>query len=158
MGRIFSADEVFQIALELEETGQVFYEALAVSSQDEQVSALCRRLAEMEADHYRKFQQMRQRLISQPGQRELSAEEAAYTQALINDRVIPDPHQARRLAAGGSLWQMLDLAIRLENDSIGFYSRVLTTVDAADARAIARIIEEERAHARDLTQARRHLR
>jgi len=152
---IFTGDEIFQLAMELEETGEVFYEAVAAGCGNASVADLCRRLAEQEKQHYRTFEDMRKRLAARPEARPLTWEEMKFAQGLINDRLIPGPEEARRIAAGGSLTETIDLAIRLENDSVEFYTELLPAVEEGDREAVARIIEEERRHARELTAARR---
>ena len=152
---VFSAEEVFQIALELEETGQVFYEAVAAACGNEQVARLCRRLAQQEAAHYKTFQQMQKRPPDDPASRPLNAEGLGYVQAMVNQRVVPDPGKAREMAAKGSLAETLDLAIRMENDSISFYTGMLDMVDGGDAEAVRRIIREEQRHAQELAVSRR---
>jgi rubrerythrin len=157
MAGAFSADEVFQIALELEQTGQVFYEALAVACGHAHVADLCRRLARQEAEHYRTFQRLRGSAASGHAPAALAPEEQEFIQTMINQRVVPDPARARRIAREGGLGKTLDLAIRMEHDSVAFYRSLLKVLDGVDAQAVATIIREEQKHARDLTAARRGL-
>jgi len=154
---VFTADEVFQIALELEETGEVFYEAIAAGCGNEQVAAMCRRLAAQEAAHQQRFNQMRERFARQPATPPLSQEALDFAQATINQRVIPNPAEARKIAGEGSLNHVLSLAIQLENDSISFYTNMLSVVPGDDARAVRQIVTEEQGHAKELTAARRNL-
>ncbi len=154
---VFTADEVFQIALELEETGEVFYEAIAAGCGNERVAAMCRRLAAQEAVHRQRFQHMRERLAQQPATRPLSPEALDFAQATINQRVIPNPAEARKIAGEASLNHILGLAIQLENDSVSFYTNMLSVVQGDDARAVRQIVTEEQDHAKELTAARRNL-
>ena len=153
----YTGDEIFQIAMEMEETGEVFYEAMAAVSGNEAVADLCRRLAGQEREHYRKFKAMREKLVTRPPDRPVTWGEMVFDQSLINDNILPSPAEARRVAAAGSLTEMLDLAIRMENDAVAFYAAMLPCVDPADADAVGKIIEEERHHAQELTIARRDL-
>ena len=158
MSRLFNADEVFQIAMELEETGQVFYEALAIGAGKEPVSALCRRLAADEARHYARFKWLRAALPAGGPRGVLSGEEADFAQALINDRVIPNPEQARKVAARGSLREALDLAVAMEKDSVLFYEEIILVVAPAEAEGVEQIVREEKRHVAELTLTRRDLR
>ena len=153
----YTGDEIFQMAMEMEETGEVLYEAMAAAGGNDAVSDLCRRLAAQERDHYKVFERMRQALVTRPPGRPLTWEEMEFDQALINDRIVPDPSAALRMASTGSLTETLELAIQLERDAVSFYSGMLKCVDAGDADAVERIIEEERRHAEDLLIARRNL-
>lgn len=149
---LFSADEVFQIALELEQTGQVFYEAVAIGCKDRLAAELFRRLAQQEAEHYNRFQKMRQSLAGAP--EPMTWEGLEFAQALINQRVIPDPRQARAAAAGATPRQALDLAIQMEKDSVLFYNEMVQVM-RNDAAAIQVIIQEEKRHAQELMGLRR---
>jgi len=155
MAGIFDANEIFQIAMELEQTGQVFYEALAAGCGNDRVAALCRRLAKQEVDHFNTFKAMRQNLVAGPDVTPLTGEDLDFAQALVADRIIPDPDEARRVAAAGSVNDALDLAIRLEKDSVLFYGGVAKAVGAKNADAIAGIVAEEKRHVRDLLEARK---
>lgn len=154
---VFSSDEVFQIAMEMEETGQVFYEAAAAGCSNAKVAALFRRLAGQEVEHYKRFKKLRDALAARPASHALTEEEMEFAQALVTDRMVPTPEDARRIAAEGSLGQALDMAINLEKDSVLFYSDILLAVDERDAAAIRAIIAEEKRHAQDLMIARRNL-
>lgn len=48
---IYSGAEVFQTAMELEESGRVFYETLAEATENRDLADLCRNLAAQEIDH-----------------------------------------------------------------------------------------------------------
>jgi rubrerythrin len=157
MTETFTAERIFQIAMELEETGQVFYEALAVACGNEQVASLCRRLAGQEVEHYQRFEQMREELHARADEPPLSWEDLTFAQALVNERVIPSPQEARRIAQADSLAETLELAIRVEKDSVEFYRGLLGGVKGEDARAVAAIIKEEETHVQELTAAQRGL-
>ncbi len=153
----FTGDEVIQIAVEMEETGEMFYEALAATTGNEQVRSMCRRLARDEIDHRRTFQRLRESFAADWPLRELEPEELDFTQSLINEKILPDPDEARAVASGGSTADAMDMAIRMEADSVRFYSELLAGADGRDAEAIRRIIREEKSHQRMLTDARRGL-
>lgn len=157
MPQVFTGDEILQIAMELEETGQVFYEALAVSCRSERVSALCRRLAGQERTHYNTFKRMREAWAGEGEPRAMDRLELEFVQGLINDRIVPGPAAARELAAEGGLARALDLAVRLEEDTVRFYTQIASAVDHDDAKVIRDIIAEEERHARELTDARNHI-
>ena len=150
----YTGDEIFQMAMEMEETGEVLYEAMAAAARNDAVSNLCRRLAGQEREHYKVFERMRRSL---PTGRPARWEAVEFDQALINDRIVPDPGEALRIASSGSLTETLELAIQLERDAVSFYSDMLKCVEAGDAEAVGRIIDEERRHAEELLIARRSL-
>ena len=149
---IFSTDEVYQVAAQLEAAGREYYETIARETADEMIRKLCTRLARMEADHYRTFDQLRQQLASRPASRPLSWDEIGYAQAMIDNRVSLDLDDAARLAREGMLVEILKDAIQLEKDSILLYQEIRSAVDDADAAAIDEIIRQEKAHLVELFQ------
>jgi rubrerythrin len=153
---IYSGAEIFEIAMELEEAGRVFYEALAEKSEDHDLADLCRNLATQEADHYRKFKKMGEALVQRPASRPLTWDELHFAQILIEERVLSDPDAARDAAATGDVAGMLETAIRLEKDSVLFYTELLHEVDEKDAPAVQEIIEEEKRHVCSLVEAKRN--
>ena len=157
MAGLFIADEVLQMAMQLEETGQLLYEAVAATCGSEPVAELCRRLAKEEVEHYNTFKRMRQELADRPESRPVTREELKSAQAVINERVVPDPMELGRVARQGSLEEVLELSIQLEDDSVAFYAYLLAAMEGEDAEVVERIITEEQQHARDLREARRGL-
>jgi len=154
---VFTAEEAFQVAMALEETGQVFYEVLAVSCGHGRVAEMCRRLAVQESEHYDQFNRMRQALLEGTAARPLSAEQVELVQSMINERVVPDAETVRRRAAEGGLTETLRIAAQMERDSIDFYRKLLEVVDDDGARAVRRIIAEEQDHIRIIAEAAKSL-
>ena len=154
---IYSGAEIFQIAMELEEAGRVFYETLAEKSEDHDLADLCRNLAVQETNHYRKFKKMSEELVERPASRPLTWDELHFAQILIEEHVLSDPEAARDAAGSGDVAGMLETAIRLEKDSVLFYNELLAEVDEKDAPAVQEIIDEEKRHVRSLVEARKGL-
>jgi rubrerythrin len=154
---IYSGAEIFQMAMELEEAGRVFYETLAKESEDRDLADLCRNLAVQESSHYSKFKEMSEALVQRPASRPLTWDELHFAQILIEERILSDPEAARDAASSGDVAGILDTAIQLEKDSVLFYSELLSEVDAEDTPAVKEIIDEEKRHVRVLVEARRGL-
>jgi rubrerythrin len=154
---IYSGAEVFQIAMELEDSGRVFYETLAEELEDSKLADLCRDLAKQETDHYSKFKRMGEELVQRPASRPLTWDELNFAQILIEEHVLSDTEAARDAAAGGDPAQVLNTAIQIEKDSVLFYSELLNEVDEKDAPAVREIIDEEKRHVRALIEAKKGL-
>jgi len=154
---MYSGAEIFQIAMELEEAGRVFYETLAEASEDHDLVDLCRNLAVQETNHYKKFKNMSEELVRRPASRPLTWDELHFAQILIEERVLSDPEAARDAAGSGDVSGILETAIRLEKDSVLFYNELLDEVDEKDARAVQEIIDEEKRHVRALVEAKKRL-
>ena len=154
---IYSGAEVFQIAMELEDSGRVFYETLAEELEDGKLADLCRNLAKQEASHYGKFKMMAEELVQRPASRPLTWDELNFAQILIEEHVLSDTDSARDVAAVGDPAQVLDTAIQSEKDSVLFYSEILNEVDEKDALAVQEIIDEEKRHVRALIEAKKEI-
>lgn len=154
---VYSGAEIFQIAMELEEAGRVFYETLAEASKDADLGDLCRNLATQESDHYQKFKKMSEGLVQRPASRPLTWDELHFAQILIEERVLSDPEAARDAASSGDVSGVLETAIQLEKDSVLFYNELLDEADEKDAGAVQEIIDEEKRHVRALVEAKRRL-
>ena len=87
----------------------------------------------------------------------MSADDLPAIQEIINEEILPNPAAVMKVARSGSLARILDLALKMEQDSIDFYVRILPLVEPADEPAVILIVEEERQHVRDLTQARQQV-
>lgn len=152
---VFSGDEVYQMAAQMEAAGQQFYEIVAAECPNTVVAELCRHLGAQEAAHYQTFQDMRQALVDRPPSRPLTWDEIGFAQMLVEERVVPDEAEARRMAAESTLDDVLSTAIEMEKDSILFYAEMLEAVDEGDEHAIRQIIHEEKHHLTDLVAARK---
>jgi rubrerythrin len=153
---LFSLDEIFQMAMQAEETGRLLYEAVAKEASDPRVADLCRKLAAQEARHYGRFKAIKE---AQPerNSRRLSLEEMDFVDGLMRGRVTPLEAEAKRVARENSLGKVLNLAIQAETDSAAFYEQILPAVDAVEAKAIREIIEEEKRHYRVLSEYRQEI-
>ncbi len=154
---IYSGAGVFQIAMELEDAGRVFYETLAEELEDGKIADLRRNLAEQETSHYSQFKTMGEELVQRPDSRPLTWDELNFAQILIEEHVFSDTESARDVAMGGDLAQVLDTAIQVEKDSVLFYSELPNEVDEKDAPAVQEIINEEKRHVRALIEAKKGL-
>jgi len=152
---IYSGAEIFQIAMELEDAGRVFYETLAEKSKDEELSDLCWLLSEQETVHYRMFKKMSDELAQRPASRPPTWDEMHFAHILIEERVLSDSQTAEDAARSGDVVGILDTAIQLEKDSILFYNELLGEVDEKDIPAVKEVIDEEKHHYRNLVEAKR---
>ena len=153
----YSGAKVFQIAMELEEAGRVFYETLAEVSKDDELADLCRNLAVQEANHYKTFKKMSEELVQRPGSPTSTWDDLHFAQLLIEEHVLSDPDAAHEATESGDVIGLLETAIQVEKDSVLFYSELLAEVDADDSQAVQEIVDEEKRHVSTLVQAKRRL-
>ena len=155
---LFRLDEVFQIAMQAEESGRLLYEAVAREADDPRAADLCRKLAAQEGRHYERFKAMRSSQPDDINQKRLSLEEVDFVRGLVRGQVTPVEEKARQTVRENSLAKVLDMAIQTEADSAAFYEQILPGVAGDDAGAIREIIEEEKRHHRILSEYRQEIR
>jgi rubrerythrin len=153
----FNAEEVYRMAEQIERNGIRFYRKAAEQTDEESSRNVLQNLAEMEANHERTFAAMRQELNPSektPTTADPDDEGMLYLQAAAEGKVFDfnaDP--AAEIQSGASLEQMLRQAIRLEHDSIAFYTGMKEMMQsAADRQKVDHIIREEVGHVTMLTR------
>jgi rubrerythrin len=149
MSDVKSAEEVFAAAMAMERVGKEFYAALAMASDRAEVREFCRFAAAAEARHFSAFRQMRDAWLGGRRAMPLAPETAEKLRALVKANIQPEPQEVRKVGMQGSLKDALDMAIRMEKDSIAFYQGILTHLPDLGAQ-IRPIIIEENSHLRDL--------
>ena len=150
---VFTAGELFDIAVGIERNGVAYYESLAQLAADQSLKDTYGKLADMERHHVGVFQKLRSGADVGPSMPHLDdVEYGSYLQALIDSSVFTDDHVAREMArrAEGPA-EALQLALGAEKDSILFYSEMRSLVPQRERDAIEEIIREERKHVRELS-------
>jgi len=151
MSVTFNADEIFEIAEQIERNGARFYRKATEASISVRSREMLLRLAAMEDEHEKTFAAMRAELTGQetaPLVFDPDDQAALYLRAVADGKVFDfkaDP--SKRLTGRESVDEVLGIAIGLEKESIVFYTGIKDTVperlgkDKVDA-----IIREEMAH------------
>ena len=145
MGLDFNADEVFEMAEQIERNGADYYRKAAEAVTNEEDKKFLVELAEMEDDHEVMFAGLRKNL----GSNETEAvtfdpqdEAALYLKALADTRVFH-----KKTMDLSSMEGILTGAINAEKDSIAFYLGMKDMVAAGRGKdRINAIIKEEMKH------------
>ncbi|MBW8015402.1 MAG: ferritin family protein [Planctomycetes bacterium] len=151
MSITFSADEIFEMAEELERNGGKFYRQAAENFKDPVKEQLLLSLAEMEDQHEITFHEMRGQLTD--AEKEIATydpdhEAAMYLRAMADGHVfdVTQP-PSEKLTGNESFVDILKIAIGCEKDSIVFYLGLRDLVSAKDGKdKIDAIIREEMGH------------
>jgi rubrerythrin len=156
MSRVYSVDEVFAVAEQIERNGARFYARAAELAQDEELRGVLRQLAEWEAGHETTFGGMRARaaLVDAAGTWDPEGEADAYLQAIAGDYVFKSSqHPADTLTGRETAEELYRLAIGLEKDAILFYQGLKAVMTGADDLALLDgLIAEEMSHVVFLTE------
>ncbi len=146
----FNADDIFEMAEQMEENGAVFYRQAASNIETESYHQLLQELATMEDEHKRTFAAMRAELSAAEKEGTVfdpSDESALYLKALVDTKVF-----FKKEIDFSSMREILKAAIEAEKDSILFYLGMQEAVPAGRGKSrLAAIIKEEMSHIRLLS-------
>ncbi len=155
---LFSAEEVYDLAILTEQNGRAFYEAAAKAASTEGVAKLMRELAEAERNHETTFRQMKEASPQHPPRETYAGEEQDYMAALLFSRVLPDEAAGTRaVAAMGNDAEALDFAIGFEKDTILFLYEMRGIVSPEEASKVDALLAQEKTHVRILTKLKQEL-
>ena len=157
MSIIFNADEVFEMAEQIERNGSAFYRKAAANNPDGSESALLLEIAAQEDEHLAVFQKMRKELAGRETEAttfDPHGEAALYLKAMADGRVFdPNEDPVSRLKGQESLAEIIRIAIELEKDSIIFYLGLKEAVpEKMGSNKLTNIIREEMKHIRWLSE------
>jgi rubrerythrin len=151
MPSMFNADEVFEMAQEIERVGGRYYRRAAEGNLAEQVKALLLTLARMEDKHFEIFTDMRdefRRVDLPPEVFDPDSEAASYLREFAEHRIFKESDPDKKLTGKEDARTVLDTALRMEQDSILFYTGLKEMVpESLGKERVQGIISEEMKHA-----------
>jgi rubrerythrin len=155
MGMPFNADEVFEMAEQIERNGAKFYREVAAKASDQPMKEMFLNLASMEDGHLRTFQQMRQGLSDQEKGGTVfdpDNEAALYLQAMADMKGFEGMKSPTvKLTGKESMEELFEIAIEAEKNSVLFYVGLKGMVATrAGTDKVEAIIREEVSHAAQL--------
>ncbi len=154
-----NADDVFTMAVRIEENGKAFYANSAERAKDPKVKELLEQLAVMEDGHIEQFKQMRAQLEgSFPADAVWDPEGLAesYLQAAADTHVFTGDAAAERLKGISTPEDVLDMALRFEKDSVSFFLGMKEILpDESGKKNIDALIQSEMDHIRMISAAQR---
>lgn len=146
----FNADDIFEMAQQMEKNGMKFYKTAADSVSDDDAKSLLIEFADMEKEHEKIFSEMRKALSSKEKKSTVfdpQGEALDYLRALADTRVFFE-----KKIDISSLENILRDAIQAEKDSIVFYLGMKEAVpEGLGKNRIDNIIKEEMGHIRMLS-------
>jgi len=151
MAVTFNADEIFEMAEEIERNGAGFYRDAAKITADGKTKKMLLDLAAMEDGHLKTFQQMRKELKDQEKEQVVfdpDNEGMLYLQSMA------DSHGAEgkksvllKLTGKETIKEVLETAVGAEMNSVVFYTGLKELVPSGLARdRVETIIKEEMGH------------
>ncbi|MCU0588251.1 MAG: ferritin family protein [Syntrophobacteraceae bacterium] len=153
---MFSASEVFDIAIQLEENGERFYRQAVLQVKDEPLKDLLIWLADQEMNHRESFVSMKTDFNRSTEDRWTEEASGAILRSAMGEHGFSlDEVDFSSIPDEASL---LRVAIGFEEDGILFYELIRSFIeDAATLMQLDRIIQEERTHVRLFEERLRNL-
>jgi rubrerythrin len=151
MSITFNADEIFEMAEQIERNGAKFYHEAADKASDADLKEMLLSLAAMEDGHQKTFAQMRKELSAEEKESNVFDPDNEVAQYL---RTMADFHgtegkagPTEKLTGQESMADILKIALQAEKNSIAFYVGIKDIVSSKAGKAkVQAIIIEEMAH------------
>ena len=155
---LFDVGELLNAAVKDEETGIAFYKALAEATQRPDVKAQCIAISKQEQVHAERFRKMLDAVGEYKPSEEYPGQYENYLKALLENRAFPEPEKAaeRARAAVGDA-EAIDIAMRLEKDTLVFLREMKSLVPGTHGDMVDEVIREEQNHLTELAGLKRSL-
>lgn len=157
MSEYLTAQEIIEIAIEIEKNGREFYRIMADSASTVPLRNLFNYLSAEEDKHRQKFEE----ILKSAGGYQISdiyyaTEYMGYMKAMADERVFTkDISYIDLVKQLTSPKQAIDIAISFEKDSIIFLHEMQEIVSGLDKKIIQKLLNEEREHIRKLSEMKR---
>jgi rubrerythrin len=151
---MFSANEIFDLAIQIEENGEHFYRKAIGGLPDQSLREMMLWVANEEAAHRDCFLKMKQ--SAPKGRSEQWAEQVsgAMLKSAVQDHLFSLDEVD--LEASADLSTLVETALELEQDSVMFYEIIASFVTEPDIlRQLKAIIAEEQKHIESLKERQR---
>ncbi len=157
MSIYFNADEILQMAEQIERNGRDFYSRAATRLAESRTAQLLLGLAAMEVEHEKIFARMRANLSEKEREKTVpdpDDQASAYLRAWADGHVFDvRSNSAAKLTGREKVEDILQMAIGLEKDSIVFYLGMKEAIPERLGRSkVDEIIKEEMRHMGSLSR------
>jgi rubrerythrin len=147
----FNADEIYEMAEQIERNGAKFYEQAAAKAPDEKTMNMLLDMAGMEWGHLEIFSEMRKGLSEEEKSTNVFDPEnqaALYLQTMADGKGFEGKiSRYEKLTGKESIQDILKIAINAEKNSVAFYSGIVELVSSKSGKDKVRaIIKEELGH------------
>ncbi len=153
----FSASEVYQFGIRIEENGQTFYNELSEKLDNKKIEILFRELAKDEIEHKKIFQDLLDSFEDYNPTRSYPDNYFRYLKAYADNIIFSDEKLKGEIAKINDVKSALSFAIGIEDDSISYYTQIKEIIPKDDHKKIDQIIKEERRHYLKLVDTKKQL-
>jgi len=156
MSIIFNAEEIFDIAIQIEKNGAEFYKKASENTEETQAKKILMDLVNMELAHEKIFISLKKELLKNETEKTVFDpydELAQYLKAFADGHVFNLSNPTDLLTGNESLNDVFKIAIQLEKDSIVLYLGMKELVPGDYGKdKIDKIIGQEMGHIRILSK------
>ncbi|MFC1620825.1 ferritin family protein [Candidatus Omnitrophota bacterium] len=158
MGNLFSGPEVVEIGIQIEKNGKAFYDGVAKIAKSQKTKEIFGFLGGEEEKHIERFEGLLAQVKKYEPSEAYPGEYFAYLRALSEGYVFTKANKGAEIAKGiTSEKDAIDAGIGFEKDSILFYHEMQKFVLGGEQKIIDKLLEEEQAHLRKLTELKEAL-
>lgn len=154
----FSAEEVLNMAIRIEENGEKFYTDAAKTASEDKLKELFIFLATEEKKHTAYFRKLKDMTIKESVDEVFTDDfndASLYIKAYADTKIFTEPEEGQALPAEVKTEEeALNYAIIMEKESLLFYYELLRAVREKDRDVLNEIINEEKAHLMKLSEAK----
>jgi rubrerythrin len=151
----FNADEIMEMAVRIEKNGKSFYLHAVEIESDEKMVSFFKKLAAMEEQHIRIFEQFREDLSDTDKESQIYDPDEQVSMYL---KVMADAHGGegnpditKTLTGKESIKEIVNIALALEKQSILFYVGLVDFISHKQGKdKVNAVIEEEKKHVAQL--------
>ena len=159
MPRKVSCNEVFEMALQIEQLGYDFYKTMAHNATNSQLMEGYNQLAQQEREHIHSFRQLRTSIEKIDIARIDNWDEVSlYFNALIDTKVLPtSPEKNSLIEELKDEVGAIHISISFEKDTILFLQEINRWLNPDDQKKIEQLIAEEKSHILKLLDMRKQI-
>jgi len=158
MGNVFSASEVVEMGIKIEENGRDFYKEASRRSKNDQTVKVFELLAGEEESHIKSFEAILSQVKKYEPSEAYPNEYFSYIKSLSGEYVFTKEKKGSEIARTVKTdIGAVDLAVGFEKDSILFYEEMKKFVLDGERKIVDTLLEQEKAHLRKLNELRRRL-
>lgn len=155
MVSVFSASEIVEIGIRIEENGRDFYNGASDSSESQDAKQLFKLLAKEEEDHIKRFENILSNVKKYEPSEAYPDEYFAYIKSLSGEHVFTKDKRGSEIAKNIKTEpEAIELGIGFEKDSILFYQEMKRFVLEPEQGIIEKLLEEEKKHLKMLLELR----
>lgn len=158
MPGVFTASEIVEIGIRIEENGRDFYKSLFGKTKNKKAKEIFKFLAGEETQHIITFQKILDKLDKYEAIDSYPGEYLSYLTTLAGEYVFTKKDVGAKIAKDTkSDKEAIDLGIGFEKDSIVFYEGIRKVVPLNQHEVIDELVSQEEEHLKKLSQLKKEL-